>query len=146
MMLPEPVDQYQSRRTRSEGIRTLIYCREQKRKGKRKRWQRAWTTHSLSWSLWTFPPILHPHLSSVLKSGMIKSRFIDCVTWKNLQSFSKPNRFWFLDGKRGMLGISKRVCYACMNPSWWQEGIWQMWESDITLAECKRILQRDAAP
>lgn len=65
----------------------------------------------------TFPPILHPHRSSVLKSEMIKSRFIDCVTWKNLQSFSKPNRFWFLHGKRGVLGISKPVCYACMNPS-----------------------------
>lgn len=63
----------------------------------------------------TLPPILHPHLSSVLKSAMIKSRFIDCVTWKNLQSLSQPNRFWFLDRKRGVLGISKRVCCARMN-------------------------------
>lgn len=51
----------------------------------------------------TFPPILHPHLSSVLKSGMIKSRFIESVTRKSLQSSSKPNRF------------GGRVCWGCPN-------------------------------
>lgn len=64
-----------------------------------------------------FPPILSPHLSSVLERRMIKSRFIDCVTWKNLQSFSKLKQILVSRRKEGCVGISKRVCYACTNPS-----------------------------